>query len=261
MQLKKETDEVAAFLTREVGHPVRAVVPASYGATVQALVSNQAHVAYTSALPFILARREAPVRLLLAEVRNERTDYDSIFVVRADSTIQCLEDLRGKRMLFTSPTSTSGYLMPYSRLVREGLLQPRQEPSAFFGQISFGGGYDRALLGVLNGQADVCAVSDYTMEGDRASVYLNDEQRSRLRILSRTSGVPTHSICVRKDLPAAMQERIAVALLKLAAERPELLADVYGTATLRRIEDEDAHLRGCLEALENTGLGVERFAQ
>jgi phosphonate transport system substrate-binding protein len=200
------------------------------------------------------------VRLVLAEVRDGKTDYNSIFVVRSDSPIQSLADLKGTRMLFTSPTSTSGYLMPFSRLVDEGLLAPKADPATFFSRVSYAGGYDRALLGVLNGQADVCAVSDYTMIGDKADVYLAAESRAKLRILAETPGVPTHGICLRSDLPAELQEKIINALLRLSEERPKLLSDVYGSAQLRKV-DEAEHLRGTIRALENTGLGVEGFVQ
>lgn len=255
-ELQRTTQELTAFLEERLdGVRVDVVVPASYGATVQALVSNRAQVAYVSALPFLLAREEAPVRFLLAEVREERTEYDSIFVVAADSPFQTLEDLRGKRMMFTSATSTSGYVMPYSRLVDEGLLEKRQSPTAFFGSINYAGGYDRALLAVANGQADACAVSAYTMEGPKADLYMDAARRANLRILTRTSGVPTHGISIRSDLPEELQERIKAALLALSEERPDLLADVYGASSLVEV-DEEEHLAGAVSALDNTGLGL-----
>src|SRR5690606_14183244 len=105
-----------------------------------------------------------------------------------------------------------------SRLVDEGLLKPKQDPKEFFSNVTYGGGYDKALLAVLNRQADAAAVSDYTMEGPKADVYLKPEQREQLRILTRTPGVPTHGIAVRGDLPEELRNRIASALLKLSDE-------------------------------------------
>jgi phosphonate transport system substrate-binding protein len=259
-KVKAQSEEVAAFLSQEVGVPVRAIVPSSYGASVQALVSNQAQVAYVSSLPFLLAQQEAPVQLILAEVRDDRTDYDSIIVVRADDQTKTLAELKGKRMLFTSPTSTSGYLMPYSRLVQEGLLEPKQDPATFFSAVNFGGSYDKALLGVLNGQADVCAVSDYTLQGPKADIYLSAEQRAGLRVLAEIPGVPTHGICLRTDLPADLQAKLKAGILKLSAEKPELLGDVYGASTFKAVDGTE-HVKIVREALENTGLGLKGFVQ
>lgn len=254
-QIRENADRAAAFLTERIGIETEVLVPASYGASVQALVSNRAHVAYLSSIPFLLARDEAPVEMVLAEVREDRTEYDSVFVVRKDSPYQTLEDLRGSRVMWTSPTSTSGYVMAYSRLVDEGLLEARQDTSEFFSTVNFAGGYDRALMAVNNNQADVCAVSYYTVEGDRADVYSTPEMRENLRVLARTSGVPTHLVCMRSDLPADVKTRIREALLALSQEHPEILADVYGAAEFA-VVDEAEHVEMSYRALANTGLGL-----
>lgn len=255
-RIRETADQAAKFLTERLGIPTEVLIPASYGASVQALVSNHAQVAYLSSIPFLLAREEAPVQMLLAELREDRTEYDSVFVVRQDSPFQDLADLRGKRVMWTSPTSTSGFVMAYSRLVDEGLLEPRQPPSEFFESVNYAGGYDRALLAVANDQADVCAVSYYTIEGDRADVYSTPAMRENLRVLARTSGVPTHLVCIRADLPEDLKQRIQAALLQMSEERPELLADVYGAAQFAVVR-EDEHVEGAYRALQNTGLGLK----
>lgn len=259
-QIQENANELARILTDELGIPVQVLVPTSYGASVQALVSNRAQVAYLSSIPYLLAKEEAPVELLLAEVRDERTDYDSIFVVAKDSPYETLEDTRGERMMWTSPTSASGYVFPYSRMVRDGLLQKEQNPADFFGQVSYAGSYDRALSAVLRGQADVCAVSYYTMEGDRTAMYISDEDREKLRVLDRTPGVPTHLLCARTDLPQALRTQLREALLAISEERPELLADVYGAASFKKVPEEE-HIKTAVEALENTGLAAGRLVR
>jgi phosphonate transport system substrate-binding protein len=259
-RIRQTADQAAAFLTERLGVPTEVLIPASYGASVQALVSNHAQVAYLSSIPFLLAREEAPVEMLLAELREDRTEYDSVFVVRKDSPYQSLADLRGKRVMWTSPTSTSGFVMAYSRLVDEGLLQPRQPPGEFFEAVNYAGGYDRALLAVFNQQADVCAVSYYTIEGERADVYSTPAMREQLRVLARTSGVPTHLVCIRADLPDPWKQRIQQALLDMSQERPELLADVYGAATFAVVEEEE-HVHGAFRALQNTGLGLRGLVE
>lgn len=203
---------------------------------------------------FFWLKKEAPVRLIVAEERDGRTDYDSIIVVAKDSPIKTLADLKGKRMVFTSPTSTSGYVFAYGRLIADGLLKPGQDPKEFFSNVTFGGGYDRALLAVANGQADACAVSDYTMEGAKADVYLKKEDRDKLRVLTETPGVPTHAIMIRSDLPKDFQEKMQNALVSLSADHPELLADVYGASKL--VKTDDSHVKAAAKAIEDTKLSV-----
>lgn len=70
-------------------------------------------------LPYILASAEVPLEIIAVEKRNGRTEYDSLIVVAKESPIQSLKDLKGKKMAFSSQTSTSGFLFPLYRLVDE----------------------------------------------------------------------------------------------------------------------------------------------
>jgi phosphonate transport system substrate-binding protein len=268
-KIKSDADKLAGRLSTEVGIPVKAIVPSDYSASVEALVSKKADFAYVSSLPFLLARRDGKATLLVAEVRNDaagkaRTDYDSIFVVQADSDLKTVEDLFKKtkdlRMAFTSPTSTSGYIMPYYRFVKEGLLQKRQDPKTIFQSVAFGGGYTQALEQVLAGRADVAAVSDYVMEGPKTDTYLKPEQRQKLRVLGRTSGVPTHLVAARDGLSAELKSKMKDALLKIATDEPELLADVYGASAFKEV-DEKEHVQQAIDAIDFIGLPIEGLAK
>lgn len=254
--LKEDAEAVAKLLTDELGVPVEVLVPTSYGATVQALISNRADVAYLSSLPYLLAKKETNVDILLVEERAGKADYDSVLVVANDSPIQSVADLKGKRMAFTSPTSASGYVFPWAFFIGEGLAEKGSKPDTFFSRTQFAGGYDRALRAVVNGQADVAAVSDYTMEGPTVDKYITAEERAKLRILTRIPGVPTHLIAIRSDLPADWRTKIQTALTKLD---PERLKDVYGAPKL--VVPADNHVASAETALANTGLSQDQVVE
>jgi phosphonate transport system substrate-binding protein len=265
--IREQADTLAGELAARLGRPVEPVVPSGYGASVQALVSGQADAAFVSALPYLLARRDGDARLILAEVRPDltgerRTSYDSVFIAAADSGVTGMEDVVARaselRMAFTSTTSTSGYVMAYSRLVDEGLLAAEQDPRDVFAEVIFAGGYAAAIDAVLEGRADVAAVSAYTVEGPTADVYTTAAERERLSVVARTPSVPTHLVCVRGDLDDATAEALADALLAISAEQPELLQQVYGAAELVRV-DPDAHVAAAAEAIERLGIELDRF--
>jgi len=229
------------------------------------LISKKADFAYVSSLPFLLARRDGGAELILAEERIDprgavRTEYDSVFLVRSDSPYKTIGDLvqdaKNARMVFTSPTSTSGYVFAYSRLVEEKLLSAEQDPKSVFKSVQFGGSYTQAVEQVLAGRGDVCAVSYYVIEGPKADTYLSAEQRSKLRVLARTPGVPTHLIAARQGINAALKDKVRQALLKLSKDQPELLEDVYGAARFVDVE-EDAHVHKTVEAVTRIGLPID----
>lgn len=257
--LKKSTLEVSQFLTRELGQKVEVLVPTSYGATAQGLISNKVHVAYMDSLPYILASKETKLHVVAVEKRNEKTNYNSVFIVKSDSSMKSIKDLKGKKMAFSSQTSTSGFLFPYKRLLDEKLIQNPKELGHFFSQTIYAGGYDKAMLAVLNGQADVAAVSDYAFEGAKADLYLTAEQRKQLRILDKTPGVPTHLIAVSDKVNSELRLKIQAALLKLSKEKPEILSSVYGAAEI--VKPEGNHTLETEKALKQTGLSVTEFVK
>jgi phosphonate transport system substrate-binding protein len=258
-ELKVATETVSVYLSQKIGKKVEVLVPVSYGATVQGLISNKVHIAYMDSLPFILASAETGLDILAVEKRNGRTEYDSLIVVAKNSPIKTLKDLKGKRMAFTSQTSTSGYLFPFFRLINEKEIQKPTELNQYFSDISYSGGYDKALLAVANGQADVAAFSDYVYEGPKANLYGSSETRDKVRVLTRTSGVPTHLIVASKTISPELSKKIQQALFDLAKEKPELLSSVYGATELAKPDSK--HVDKTKLALKKTGLEVKTFAK
>ncbi len=258
-ELKKAAQKISEYLSKQTGKKIETLIPTSYSASVQGLISKKIHVAYMDSLPFILAENEIPLEIIAVEKRNKKTTYDSIFVVKKDSPLKNLKDLKGKTIAFSSQTSTSGYLYPFFRLLKDQIISEPKQLSSFFSKIHYAGGYDKALTAVAMGQADVAALSDYAFEGAKSSLYLDEKTKSGLRILARTPGVPTHLIAVSSELSSELKNKIQSALLQLSQENSELLSSVYGAAELSPSSAE--HVQNTRNALKQTQLAVESFVK
>jgi len=257
--LQNKANNVAAFLSKELGIPVKAQV-GDETAAVEALRANRADVAFLSSRPALKAEQLANSRLYLAEVRKNysgRYTYNSIFVVPNNSQLKSknspkatLEQLRGKTIAFTSPTSGSGFIFPVSELVKQGFVPNRDRLDAFFSKVSYGGNYSKALDAVVRGQADVAVVSEYAL----FPPYLAAENRDKVRILHKISGVPAHGIVIDDDVPVIIREKLINALLKLnKSDNNQLLTSLYNSTELVRV-DHDRHLKPVREALKNVGM-------
>lgn len=258
-ELQKKANAVAAFLSKELGMPVKAQV-GDDTAAVEALRANRADVAFLSSRPALKAEQLAKARLYLAEVRDNysgRYTYSSVFVVPNNSTLKTrnnakttLEQLRGKRMAFTSPTSGSGFIFPVGELVKQGFVENKDRLDGFFGQVSYGGNYGKALQAVVRGQADVAVVSEYALNPP----YITAEEKSQLRVLHRIPGVPAHGVVIDDDVPAQQREQIINALLKLnQSQNNQLLRTLYNSTELVRV-DHNRHLAPIREALTRVGI-------
>ncbi|MDB9489864.1 phosphate/phosphite/phosphonate ABC transporter substrate-binding protein [Dolichospermum circinale CS-534/05] len=257
--LQNKANSVAKFLSKELGISVKAQV-GDETAAVEALRANRADVAFLSSRSALKAEQLANSRLYLAEVRKNysgRYTYNSVFVVPQNSELKSknsgkatLEQLRGKTMAFTSPTSGSGFIFPVSELVKLGFVPNRDRLDSFFGKISYGGNYSKALDAVVRGQADVAVVSEYAL----FPPYLAAENRDKIRVLHKISGVPAHGIAIDDDVPVVVRENLIKALLKLnKSENNQLLTGLYNSTELVRI-DHNRHLQPVRQALKNTGI-------
>jgi phosphonate transport system substrate-binding protein len=72
--------------------------------------------------PFMIARmsREAGAKPFLRRWKKGMAEYRTLFVVRKDSGIRSLDDLRGKVIAFDDPQSSSGHLLPRAMLLERG---------------------------------------------------------------------------------------------------------------------------------------------
>ncbi len=248
-RLQLNAGAMTKFLAEQLAMPVKIYLPTDYAAVVEALRAGHAHVAYFSAWPYMLAHELAGAEVIVAEERGGNTFYYSQWYARKDGTVHSLADAKGKRAAFTSPSSTSGYLFPYAKLVDERLIEQRADPAKYFSQVLFAGGYEQALKALLNRQVDVAAASDYAFEQ-----YLSKEQQAQVEVISRQGPVPTHCVAVKGNLSAALKKKIETALLKLdEPEHHDLLKSVYGAEKLVPVTHA-GHTAGLAHALEQTGL-------
>ncbi|PSB40901.1 phosphate/phosphite/phosphonate ABC transporter substrate-binding protein [Chamaesiphon polymorphus] len=255
--LETKAKAVTAFLSKELQQPVEAVI-ADETAAVEALRANRADVAFLSSRSALKAKELANASFYLAEVRSNYSGghtYKSIFVVPKNSPLKSgqgeatLSQLKGKRISFTSPTSGSGFIFPVAELVQQKLIPNRDRLNGFFGQVTYGGSYDKALQAVLRNQADVAAVSEYTL----GAPYITAAEASNLRVLYSIAGVPAHGIVVDDDISASDRNKLIAAMMKLnEPANNQLFRALYNSTTLVRVND--SHLNPTKVALEQAGM-------
>ena len=239
--LQLDTERLGEFIAEQTGFEIQIFLPTNYSAVVEALRSENADVAYFSGLPYMKAHEMAGAELLVVEERDGNPFYYSQWYALQDSDIEELADLEGRSVAFTSPTSTSGYLFPVAELIAQGLLEEGGSPDEFLGNFVYAGGYQQALLSLINGRVDAAAASDYALQQ-----YLTDEQREKIRVIAEQGPVPTHGLAIRGSLDEDIKDAVRAALLTLNDdEHTDLLRSVYGAERLVE-RDHDDHV----EALE-----------
>ncbi|MSQ41091.1 MAG: phosphate/phosphite/phosphonate ABC transporter substrate-binding protein [Dehalococcoidia bacterium] len=219
--LAAQATELEGFLEARVGVKVELRFPTTYAGVIEALRFGHAQAAFMSAWPSALANKHAGAEVVLAEVRevvigDEKTEvpyYFSYWVVPQDSPYHTLRELRGKRVSFPSPLSTSGYVGPVARLIELGLLTPPEgkeaDPKQFFGQVFFAGGYAQSWEALKQGQVDVTVIA-----GDVAE-KLYREVLAGTRVVEQQGPIPSHAVVFSKELKEPLRSKLQAALMEL----------------------------------------------
>lgn len=225
------------YLGGILGRPLRLVIASTYDEQIEMIASGRADYAYLGPTPYVQARDRGRVEILAGESEHGQAFYQSALVVRADSPIEKVTDLAGKRVAFGADISMSSAVAPKLILAQAGLKRTDLAGIAHLDR------HERVALAVLHGDFDAGG-----LRLDIAKLYLP----RGLRVLATSQPLPPHVIAASPGVPPADAQRVRLGLLHPdAAGREALRALGPGIGF---VAVEDAHffaVRRMVRALEN----------
>lgn len=232
--IAEDAKPMAAFISKEIGIPVETMTTTDYVGLVEAMGSKKVDIGSLAPLIYVLAKDQGAAEVLLKTSRKKSLTYHSVFMVRADSGIKTMEQLKGKRVAFVDPSSASGYLFPAYHLKQKGIA----DIDKFFSYVAYLGAHDKAVTAVYNGDVDAAAV--YDTARNKVLKTMPDVME-KVVVLEETQAIPNDTISVRTGLDPALVEQIKQALLKYASseEGKKTLASVYEVDALVEAKDSD----------------------
>lgn len=217
---------------QEQGLPFDYVLYSNYERQVEDLMRGTIDVAWNSPLAWVRARRmgEAsgqPVEALA--MRDTDCNLTSVVVVKADSPIQSIADLKGKTVAVGAVDSPQATLLPLDYLTQAG-LQPGVDFQVRRFDIGVGlhgdhiGGERDAAAALARGEVDAACMTDgnhvlFIREGTLP--------QGSTRIIGQTAQYDHCNVTVRQGAPADLVQRLGELLLAMD----------YGDAQVRPLLD------------------------
>jgi phosphonate transport system substrate-binding protein len=201
------------YLERTLGMKVEFTPVNDYPAAVEALVNKQVDLVWFGGFTHVQAQIRSGGKVIPIAQREEDTQFRSVFITQTDSGIKQLSDLKGKQVSFGSQSSTSGHLMPRSFLLQAGI-----DPDKDFKRVAYSGAHDATIASVVSGRVDAAAL-DITVW--RKFVDEKKVDTGKVNVFYTTPPYYNYNWSVHADMPAALRERIAQALLALSMDNPE----------------------------------------
>jgi len=193
------------YLAEVTGKDVRFFSVDSYAAQVEAMRAGRLHVAGISTGPTPFAVNLAGyVPFAIMGGADGQFGYTLQVFVHADSDLYSLEDLKGKRVAHTTPTSNSGNLAPSALFPSYGVV-----PGEDY-EIEFSGSHENSALGVVARDYDAAPVASEVVDR-MAERGLYDP--ADIRIIFETDPFPTTSYGYAHNLHPDLVEKIKEAFL------------------------------------------------
>ncbi|EOB6957786.1 phosphate/phosphite/phosphonate ABC transporter substrate-binding protein [Staphylococcus aureus] len=230
--LEAKAKPLEKLLSKELGIPVKVSVSTNYNTIVEAMKSKKVDVGFLPPTAYTLAHDQKAADLLLQAQRfgvkedgsasKELVDsYKSEILVKKDSKIKSLKDLKGKKIVLQDVTSTAGYTFPLAMLKNEAGINATKDM-----KIVNVKGHDQAVISLLNGDVDAAAVFNdarNTVKKDQPNVFKDT------RILKLTQAIPNDTISVRPDMDKDFQEKLKKAFIDIAKSKEghKIISEVY----------------------------------
>ncbi|WP_208920736.1 phosphate/phosphite/phosphonate ABC transporter substrate-binding protein [Paenibacillus uliginis] len=230
--LEAKAKPLEKLLSDRLGIPIEVSVSTDFNTIIEAMASKKVDVGFLPPTAYVLAKEKGAAEVILqaqrygvkdetGEPTNELVDfYKAMIIVKKDSGIKTVADLKGKKIAYQNVTSSAGYVWPAGKLIEAG-LDPLKDVEAITVK-----GHDQGVLAVLNGDVDAAAIFQ-----DARNIVKNDYPNvfEDTRVLTYTDKIPNDTVTVRSDMSPEWIEKLQNAFIEIGkdTEGHAIIADIY----------------------------------
>ena len=234
------------LLKKELGIPVHVTISTDYNTVVEAMGSGKVDMGFLPPDPYVQAHKQYGAKVILQSQRygindkkNDGSDtdklvdyYRALVVVKKDSGIKNVKELKGKKIAVQNPTSDAGYIFPVVDLKKKGMNVVKNSDLVTVK------GHDQGVISVVNGDTDAAFVFDDArnlVKEDNPDVFKDT------RVLKYTTKIPNDTITLRKGVSKADSKTIQKAMIKVSKtdKGKKVMKDVYSWAGVTKSKDSN----------------------
>ncbi|TAL22089.1 MAG: phosphate/phosphite/phosphonate ABC transporter substrate-binding protein [Nitrospirae bacterium] len=198
---------LAAYLSEKAGVNVRLTILSRYGDIVERFISRGLDGAFFDSLTGMMAITRLGVEPAARHTNPDgKATVRSYIFVRADSKINSVKDMKGKKVAFVDRATATGYLFAIAFLRENGV----SDIDRYFNEYYFTGSHDSAIYAVLDNRADIGSAQDtiFNMLASRDITI-----KKELRVIAQSEELPETTLCLRKGIPSQIKKRLTGILL------------------------------------------------
>ncbi|MEQ8195429.1 MAG: putative selenate ABC transporter substrate-binding protein [Rhodospirillales bacterium] len=195
-RLMSRFGQVAGYLSKSLGVPVKYIPVKSYAAAVTAFRNDQVQLAWFGGLSGVRARMLVPGSEALAQGYEDQF-FVSYFIAHRSTGLKAgksfPQGIEGRTFTFGSKGSTSGRLMP-EFYVRKHL---KKAPEKAFKRVGFSGDHSRTIALVQSGAYEAGAVNFKVWDSEMKAGKIDPK---KISIVWKTPPYPDYQWTIRGDV-------------------------------------------------------------
>lgn len=216
----------AQYLSEKLGCEVNVTLATDYSTIVEAMSSGKVDIGIMPPAAYVQARDLGAAKAVLTSqlgaydpktelpIKGQLTGtFKGEILVKANSSISSLKDLKGKKIATLSPNSASGYIYPVAEMKDIGVNPAKDCTLTTVNDIP------SEMTAVLNGQQDAC----FVFQGARtvfAKKFKQYDLFRDLKVLYLTNGdIPNDAIAVRPNMDEALKQKVKQVFLAMPKDK------------------------------------------
>ena len=209
-QVTERYGDFVAYLSKEIGIPVKLRIAGDYAAVIEGQRAEQIHIAYHGPASYARARMiGVKITPFAIEVsKGGVKGYHSVLAKTLEGKDFNFADLKGKNIGLVDPNSMSGNNAP-----RFALNAMKIKPEDFFGKVVYTGSHVNAVMALNQGTVDVAA-NWWNNENDSELQRLVDKgmvKKEDFRMIFKSEQIVNSPLAYLDSLPADLKKKIAQA--------------------------------------------------
>ncbi|MEG0286813.1 MULTISPECIES: phosphate/phosphite/phosphonate ABC transporter substrate-binding protein [Vagococcus] len=220
--MEAKTKPFAEYLSKALDKEVSVTLATDYSTIVEAMSSGQVDIGIMPPAAYVQAKDMGAAEAILTSQIGDMdletglpiegklsNTFKGEVLVKADSDIKELKDLKGKKIATLSPNSASGYIYPVAEMKDAGIDPTTDSTLTTVNDIP------SEMTAVLNGQVDAA----FVFEGARnvfGSAFSDKDLFKELRVLYLTEGdIPNDAIAVQPSMDDELKKQVKEAFLNM----------------------------------------------
>jgi phosphonate transport system substrate-binding protein len=205
----KRYEPLGQYIEQKTGIKIKFTVLSRYGNIMESFYKKKMDGAFWGSFTGAMAIKKHGVQPIARPVNLDGSStYRGYIMVRKDSGIKNISDMKGKAVAFVEKATTAGYIFPMAYFKENGI----KDIDTYFSEYYFTGSHDAAIHALLQKKVDIACAKNTVYE-----ILVREDPgiKDKLVIIATSADVPSNGLGLRKELAYGVKEELKQALLDM----------------------------------------------